>query len=190
MINSKSDYKYYFECDKTTNGIKNGLATLLINPQYRYLKTLRKAEYVANCKRGVLGKIQGVFLTFRLIKLQHKFGWVIPINVADAGLSLAHVGPIIINPSARIGRNCRIHVGVNIGTKAGFGDLAPTIGDNCYIGPGAKLFGDIVVGNNVAIGANAVVNKSFRENDITVAGVPAKVISHKGSKGLLITAGE
>ena len=124
MINSKSDYKYYFECDKTTNGIKNGLATLLINPQYRYLKSLRKAEYVANCKRGVLGKIQGVFLTFRLIKLQHKFGWVIPINVADAGLSLAHVGPIIINPSARIGRNCRIHVGVNIGTKAGFGDLA------------------------------------------------------------------
>ena len=79
---------------------------------------------------------------------------------------------------------------MNIGTKAGFGDLAPTIGDNCYIGPGAKLFGDIVVGNNVAIGANAVVNKSFRENDITVAGVPAKVISHKGSKGLLITAGE
>lgn len=52
----------------------------------------------------------------------------------------------------------------------------PVIGDNCYIGPGAKLFGDIRIGNNVAIGANSVVNKSFEDN-VTIAGVPAKIVN-------------
>lgn len=59
---------------------------------------------------------------------------------------------------------------------------APTIGDNCFIGPGAKLFGDIKIGDNVAIGANAVVNKDFGDN-VTIAGVPAKVESKKGTNG-------
>ena len=59
---------------------------------------------------------------------------------------------------------------------------APTIGDNCFIGPGAKLFGDIKIGDNVAIGANAVVNKDFGDN-VTIAGVPAKVVSKKGTNG-------
>lgn len=55
-----------------------------------------------------------------------------------------------------------------------------------YIGPGAKIFGDIFIADNIAIGANAVVNKSFYESNITIAGVPAKKISNKGSKGLLV----
>ena len=50
-----------------------------------------------------------------------------------------------------------------------------------YIGPGAKLYGKITIGNNVAIGANAVVNKSFGSN-ITIAGIPAKIISNNGAK--------
>lgn len=52
-----------------------------------------------------------------------------------------------------------------------------------YIGPGAKLFGKIHIGDNVAIGANAVVNKDVPSN-VTVAGVPAKIISNKGSKAI------
>ena len=54
----------------------------------------------------------------------------------------------------------------------------PTIGDNVWIGPGVKLFGKIVIGNNNQIGANAVVNKSFVEDGIAIAGVPAKKISN------------
>ena len=57
---------------------------------------------------------------------------------------------------------------------------SPIIGDNCFIGPGAKLFGRISIGNNVAIGANSVVNKSFPDN-VTIAGVPAKIVNHKGT---------
>ena len=44
------------------------------------------------------------------------------------------------------------------------------------------MFGNIKIGNNVAIGANAVVNKSFEENGITIAGVPAKKVSDKGNR--------
>ena len=76
------------------------------------------------------------------------------------GLSIAHAGTIVVNSNAKIGANCRIHVCVNIGADVTDGSKAPIIGDNCYIGPGAKLFGSIILGNNVGIGANAVVNKS------------------------------
>ena len=55
---------------------------------------------------------------------------------------------------------------------------APTIGDNCIIYPGAKIFGKITIGNNVVIGANAVVNKDVPDNAI-VAGVPARIIRYK-----------
>ena len=61
------------------------------------------------------------------------------------------------------------------------GNKAPNIGDDCYIGPGAKIYGDIVLGDNIGIGANAVVNKSFSGN-VTIAGMPAKVISENGPK--------
>ena len=51
----------------------------------------------------------------------------------------------------------------------------PMIGNNVYIGPGAKLFGPITIGDNVTIGANAVVNRDIPSNCV-VAGVPAKII--------------
>ena len=75
---------------------------------------------------------------------------------------------------AKIGANCRLHACVNIGTKAGADELAPTIGDDCYIGPGVKMYGEISIPNGTAIGGNAVVNTSFDEENITIAGVPAR----------------
>jgi serine O-acetyltransferase len=113
-------------------------------------------------------------------RLGYKLGLSIPLNVCGKGLSIAHTGSVIINPYAKIGDYCRIHSDVNIGTAAGFLSKAPIIGHCVYIGPGAKIFGDITIGDNVAIGANAVVNKNV-PSSVTVAGIPAKVISNKGS---------
>ena len=90
-------------------------------------------------------------------------------------MCFCHYGTLVVNKDARIGNNCRIHVGVNIG---GFNGGVPVIGDNVYIGPGAKIFGGITIGNNVSIGANAVVNKSFPDN-VVIAGVPAKIIKER-----------
>ncbi len=65
--------------------------------------------------------------------------------------------------------------------KAGNPDQTPKIGNNVFIGPGAKIFGEITIADHIAIGANAVVNKSFTESGITVAGIPARKVSEKGS---------
>jgi serine O-acetyltransferase len=73
---------------------------------------------------------------------------------------------------------------VNIGEA---NDGAPMIGDNVYIGPGAKIFGAITIGDGVAIGANAVVHRDVSPG-VTVGGVPARVISEKGSQGLVVDA--
>lgn len=94
------------------------------------------------------------------------------------GLSIAHIGSIVVNGNARIGENCRIHAGVNIGTGGGESDV-PTIGNNCYIAPGAKIFGRITIGDNVAIGANAVVNRDFPQGNCTLVGVPARPTREK-----------
>ena len=63
--------------------------------------------------------------------------------------------------------------------------FVPIIGDRVYIGPGAKLFGKIRIGNDVAIGANAVVTKDVPDNAVVV-GVPAKIISYKGSSDFIL----
>jgi serine O-acetyltransferase len=103
--------------------------------------------------------------------------FTIPKNVIGPGLFIVHYGTIIVNPKARIGAKCILHACVNIGEHKGG---APKIGNNCYIGPGAKIFGDIVIGDNVSIGANSVVNKSFPDN-VVIAGVPAKIIKYKNT---------
>ena len=66
----------------------------------------------------------------------------------------------------------------NRGVRKGY----PVIGDNVYIGPGAKVIGNVYVGNNVAIGANCVVTKNVPDNSVVV-GIPGNVISSKGSTG-------
>ena len=112
---------------------------------------------------------------------EEKCGYSIPINVLGKGTVVVHLGTVIINSNTKMGDFCRIHAGVNIGTSAGFVGKAPCIGDRVYIGPGVKMFGDITVADDIAIGANAVVNKNFLEPGISIGGVPAKKISQKGS---------
>jgi len=108
--------------------------------------------------------------------------------VFGPGLSIAHYGTIIINKGTKVGANCRLHACVNIGTEAGYGHKAPVIGDNCYIGPGVKMYGNIQIPDGTAIGANAVVNKTLKEQNTAIAGIPAKKISNVDTSDLLIPA--
>ena len=82
---------------------------------------------------------------------------------------IAHYGPIVVNNTAKVGKNCRIHEGVTIGATGKNGQAA-IIGDNCFLATGAKVIGDIHLGNDIAVGANAVVTKSFLEDKITLGG--------------------
>ena len=115
----------------------------------------------------------------RFEKLSLKYCFHIPINVIDKGLCIVHIGPIYINDRASIGKNVRIHPMTTIGKNIGSCMDSPKIGNGVWIGPGARIYGDINIGDNVVIGTNSVVNKSF-ESDVTVAGVPAEKINNKG----------
>lgn len=185
IISSKTDLDYYLEADRIALGIKPNLKNWLSNYTWRYQILLRKLEYVINCKKP---KLLRFYYRYRLKKLGSRLGFSIPPNVFGPGLCIAHIGPIIVNSAARIGANCRIHVCVNIGTAAGYEFKAPKIGNNCYIGPGVKMYGDIEIGDNVAFGANAVVNKSFPDGNCSLGGIPAKIISNKTSEGFLVKA--
>jgi len=70
---------------------------------------------------------------------------------------------------------------VTIGQQRLGASCAPKIGDNVYIGAGAKVFGSITIGNNVFIGANSVVVNDVPDN-CTVVGAPAKIVKMNGVK--------
>ncbi|MCM3729099.1 serine O-acetyltransferase [Neobacillus cucumis] len=185
MIQNKKDYYYYLQADKEALDIKRKSPRPIVDDIWKFQRLLRKLEYTVNCKNGKIAKFYILLLKYRFHKFSRLLGFDIPINVFGPGLSIAHRGTIVVNGGARVGANCRIHASVNIGTgKDTSTTLVPTLGNNVYIGPGAKIFGKIEVGDNVAIGANSVVNKSF-ESNVTIAGSPAKIINHKGSKDLL-----
>ena len=137
---------------------------------------LRKHEYYLNTRKN---RVLLLYYKYRHHKLGLRLGWTIPCNVFGPGLRINHYGCIIVNPKAKIGAWCDIHQGVNIGESVD--GKAPILGDNVWIGPGAKLFGGIKIGNNIMIGANAVVNKSFEEDCVNIAGSPAKIINRKGN---------
>ncbi len=87
-----------------------------------------------------------------------------------------HFGGIVISGYAKFGDNCRIRNGVVVGIRRVEERSAPTIGNDVDIGSGAKILGPIRIGNNVLIGANAVVICDVPDNSIAV-GVPAVVKS-------------
>lgn len=180
-IQSREDLKYYLEQDRIA--LKRE-GKFLKDDIWKFEILLRKSEYYCNCMPGIFRKI-GSLNKKRLYRLGRKCGgFNIPINCFGPGLSIAHYGPIVVNDTARIGKNCRIHEGVTIGATGKTGKAA-VIGDNCFLATGAKVIGDIKLGNDIAVGANAVVTKSFLEDGITLGGVPAKKISSHTSHDFL-----
>ena len=102
----------------------------------------------------------------------------IPLNVFDKGLRIMHLGPILVNEKAVVGKNCCLHMNTAIVSSE---NKEPVLGDNVWLGFGSCVLGGVTIANYVAIGAGAVVNKSVEEENIVVAGVPAKKISENGT---------
>lgn len=185
MILTRADLLFFKEADLISLGVKRQRPRLFGDDIWKYQIALRHYEYWL-CARGLLARIPRFYWRVRYYRFGIRLNFEIPPFTVGPGLSLAHRGPVIVNPSARIGTNCRIHSCVNIGTAAGAQHDAPRIGDNVYLGPGAKLFGSIEVANGIAVAAQAVVNNSFTEPDITVGGIPARKISDKSARPYLI----
>ena len=180
MIKSKSDLKKYIERDMSffhKFGLRDRLILRIIqDPSYKiqqYLRLLRKEEYYYNVRKDIVGRINYLYYFHRKNRLGNKLGFKIPKNCFGPGLTIYHHGNIIINESARIGANCRLHGNNCIGNK-GTDDLTPVIGDNLDLGYGAIIIGGVELGNDVIVGANAVVVKSFSSGKVVLTGIPAK----------------
>ncbi len=103
------------------------------------------------------------------------------------GFFIDHGMGVVIGETAEIGSDVTMYHGVTLGgTSLEKGKRHPTIGDRVTIGAGAKILGNIAVGNDSRIGANAVLVKSVPENSVIV-GVPGQVVRrlklhHAGDK--------
>jgi serine O-acetyltransferase len=181
MIESREDLRRYIQADLEAAGKQgrsraNRLVRAVFYPDYtqRFLRLLRHVEYHQNCARTPLGKLHGAFLRIRLNRMRALLGFSIAPNSVGPGLFLPHIGTVVIHDDCRIGENFTINVATVIGVAIEGGP--PQIGNGVTVEPGAKIFGDIRIADDVVIGANAVVNSSFLQPDIAIAGVPARKI--------------
>jgi serine O-acetyltransferase len=174
-ISSREEYRSYLAADLRAHGLATFTAWHHFSrPTLAFQRTLRYVEYVYNCKRGAIWKPYVLYQRLRLLRAGVRLGFEIPPNVFGPGLCIVHCGTITVSGLAKVGRDCRLHPGTCLGQHEGG---APTLGDNVYVGPGAKLYGGIRLGNRVSVGANAVVNRSFGDGAI-IAGVPAAVVGN------------
>lgn len=184
QIDSRKALKAFIRADHVSRGGGSRLKAFLLDPVARFTVLMRWLEYLINTRKPALLRLP-LLLWYR--RLSVRIGFSVAPGIFGPGVAFVHYGLLVIDPTTRVGRNCRVHAGVNIGGGAYFVDPAeahlhsPRIGDNVYIGPGAKLYGPIVIGDDAVIGANAVVTKSFPEAGLTLAGVPARVIGSGGS---------
>ncbi len=170
-------YRMAGHTDRTTflNQALRGIA-------FKYVFWMRTCRYAAGhpLHRFLAGRIARLMLDHYTFK----FGISIPPETEiGSGFYIGHFGGIVVNERSVIGKNCNISHGVTLGeANRGRNQGCPRIGDNVYIGPGAKLVGAVQIGNNVAIGANCVVTKDVPDNAVVV-GIPGRVISRDGSAG-------
>lgn len=140
------------------------------SPNLHYIYLLRKTQ--KHYKKPVIG----LFYKLMLRHYQIRYGFQIyPQTQIGEGFYLGHWGHLVINPKAKIGKNCNIAQGVTIAqANRGKNEGVPVIGDEVWIGPNAVIVGKITIGNNVLIAPNAYVNTDVPDNSVVV-GNPAVI---------------
>lgn len=126
--------------------------------------------------------LQGVPLIPKIIFciIRSVFGASIPFTATIGRGTWFGCGGIgvVIHPRAIIGENCAIAQCVTVGGRKGHPDV-PVLGNNVFVGAGAKVLGPITIGDNAIIGANAVVLNDVPAN-ATAVGVPARIVKRNG----------
>lgn len=115
------------------------------------------------------GKFMYIYYKWKYNRLSMKLGFSISPNVFGYGLVIPHYGTIVVGETNHIGNYCVLHTSTCISGNG------KNIGDGLYLSTGAKLTAKINLGNNISVAANSVVTKSFMENNLLLAGVPAQI---------------
>ena len=180
MIHNRNELYNYLAADLARfNSRKPTLKDWILHNEvwyiYHYIRHLRYVEYYKNKNRLLF-----LWHFFRYKRLGFKLKFTIYPGTVGPGFRIYHAGGFVhVGLNVKIGKNCTILPGVVFGNKTEKEDNAPVlVGDNCYFGLDAKIFGAVTIGNNVTVGANAVVTKDIPDNAV-VGGVPAKIIKIK-----------
>ena len=133
-IKTKSDLNRALKIEIQNYGADYSLKTRLLSLLgiresdilIKHIILLRKTEYYLNSHRIIRGSISKI----KLRKLQNKYCIHVPLNCCDVGLKIMHIGPILINEKATIGKNCAFHI--NTAVVAG-GDCPKTLESNFHV---------------------------------------------------------
>ena len=99
---------------------------------------------------------------------------------------IGHFGGIVIHGDAKIGENCNLSQGITIGVLVrGKKSGVPRIGNRCFLGPGATILGGITIGDDVLIGANAIVTFDVPSNSVVASPLASIISTDKGSEGYI-----
>lgn len=116
---------------------------------------------------GVIFLLPFAFYYSKFLRLGLKLGFSLGYDSFGYGLWIPHHGTIVVGENNTFGKYTCLHTSICV-TATG-----KVIGDGCYIGSGARLTTNLQLGNNIQIASNSVVNKSFLEDNILIAGAPA-----------------
>ncbi len=175
MIKTKEDLKHYLEEDRKALGMKRKHPRAFGDETWKYEIVLRYREYHQNQESGLYHRVMAMICKYIHHKMGIKLGMQVPPNVCGEGLHINHYGLLLISDKAKIGKYFNVHQGVNIGVNID-PNKAATIGDHVFVGPGVKIYGDVTIADDIAISAGSVVNKSFLDPNVTIGGVPAKIL--------------
>lgn len=141
-----------------------------INPGFRFIYFLRKSQQSQS--KSPLGILYRLMLRYYQIKYGFQISHKTEIG---EGFYLGHWGTVVVNPKAKIGKNCNLAHGVTIGqTNRGKKQGVPQIGDNVWIGTNAVIVGNIKIGTNVLIAPLTYVTENIPDNSIAT-GNPMKI---------------
>lgn len=152
-----SDYKRY---GITKVSFWTLIKTFIImpNPGLKFMTIFRLTQYFRRRNRFLF-----YFFFFWLRRLKFKYGFDISYRTQiGKGFYIGHFGNIVIHGDTIIGDNCNISQGITLGvSNSGATIGVPKIGNNVFIGPGACIFGNIIIGNHVTVGSNTVVTDNI-----------------------------
>jgi serine O-acetyltransferase len=179
-LSLKSDFIKY----KKYSGNKSSLGLLLTQQGLWTLSVYRISNKIY--RSSIFKPLKIVLLGFALLYqkwIEIVTGISIPYSVTiGQQFYIGHFGGIIINAKVKIGDNCNISQGVTLGVSGrGENRGVPTIGNNVYIGANAVIAGPITIGDNCVIAANTLVTKSIDDNAVVV-GVPGVIVNYNSSK--------
>jgi len=177
------DYKAIFERDPAARSLFGWLEVVLTYSGFHAILSHRICRTLHKWKIPLLPRIiSQITRIFTGVEIH-------PGAHIKGGFFIDHGMGVVIGETTDVGHNVTLYQGVTLGgTGKDTGKRHPTLKDNVVVGAGAKILGNIEIGNNVKVGAGSVVVRSIPDN-CTVVGVPGMIVRREGKLPDMINFG-